>query len=141
MTCGKCVEGFDHHCVVANNCIGYKNHALFLSWLAIFWLYSIITMYNLVVAMIIYAERIAYCVGWRRQTDRCHPLPYTEDIIFSGLAFVFFVFEVVLSLPLVWQILQQCRSLRKQDPNKGDQDFKDIFENPLALKQDEVEGQ
>ena len=31
--CGKCVEGFDHHCYYVNNCIGFKNHSYFLSFL------------------------------------------------------------------------------------------------------------
>ena len=33
MTCGKCVEGFDHHCSFINNCIGFKNHNWFLCFL------------------------------------------------------------------------------------------------------------
>jgi len=108
MTCGKCVEGFDHHCVVANNCIGYRNHGLFLTWLTIFLIYSLITMFNLVVAIDIYVHRIRYCVFWRRQgahVEKCDPMPYTMDYTWAGLAALFFIFELILCLPLGWQIL------------------------------------
>ena len=32
-TCGQCVERYDHHCVWINNCVGVKNHSLFMIWL------------------------------------------------------------------------------------------------------------
>jgi len=45
------VEGRDHHCPFADNCIGYKNHPWLLSFLIIFLLYNIaaITMITITI--------------------------------------------------------------------------------------------
>lgn len=32
--CNKCVERYDHHCPWINNCIGVKNHNLFISFIS-----------------------------------------------------------------------------------------------------------
>lgn len=52
MTCGTCVEGFDHHCSFVNNCIGYKNHARFMNFLGVGLLYTISQICTL--AMVLY---------------------------------------------------------------------------------------
>lgn len=34
-TCNQCIERYDHHCVWLNNCIGIKNHRLFLVFICV----------------------------------------------------------------------------------------------------------
>jgi hypothetical protein len=35
-TCGRCVEQFDHHCPFINNCLGYRNHKYFTSFVFLY---------------------------------------------------------------------------------------------------------
>lgn len=48
MFCQKCVERFDHHCHVIDNCVGAKNHAYFLFYLILAWLYVASALYVMV---------------------------------------------------------------------------------------------
>jgi hypothetical protein len=34
-TCNQCIERYDHHCVWLNNCIGIKNHFLFMIFIVV----------------------------------------------------------------------------------------------------------
>ena len=42
--CGKCVEYFDHHCPFINNCLGYRNHSYFLSFIFLYTLYLLVIL-------------------------------------------------------------------------------------------------
>ena len=46
MTCGTCIEGFDHHCTFVDNCIGFKNHAKFLNFLWAAFFYTLFLLTN-----------------------------------------------------------------------------------------------
>ena len=35
IVCGQCVERYDHHCPWINNCVGIRNHNLFMAYLVV----------------------------------------------------------------------------------------------------------
>ena len=51
--CKRCVDGFDHHCVFLNNCIGAQNYSMF--WKFLVWL-VIHTGIGMVVGIIIFIK-------------------------------------------------------------------------------------
>ena len=42
--CNVCVERYDHHCVWLNNCVGIKNHGMYLSFICFVWVLCFLLM-------------------------------------------------------------------------------------------------
>ena len=102
MTCGKCVEGFDHHCTIVDNCIGYNNHAAFLNFLIMFQIYSIITLIVVIIFSIIYIDRIMFCIkNGSHSTENPCEKNYINMISLAVCIFYVFIC-IVQTLPLAW---------------------------------------
>ena len=102
MTCGKCVEGFDHHCSFVNNCVGFRNHGPFLTFL-------------IVSAFYLFAQVNTILYTWVRKVNECNkPKIYDQlkmcnshgyGIAISILCVFFLILAFFQSLPILWQII------------------------------------
>jgi len=125
MTCGKCIEGFDHHCPFVNSCIGNKNHANFLNFLAISTIYTMVSIANN--SWVIY-KNWSLCTEFGYPNDFCND--YEASITIVSVCCVFILINLIQALPLLWQIRQQFKSVKKTKVMYHDyQDFKSIFES------------
>mmetsp|Transcript_6001 Transcript_6001/g.8120 ORF Transcript_6001/g.8120 Transcript_6001/m.8120 type:complete len:220 (+) Transcript_6001:911-1570(+) len=97
--CDGCVELFDHHCPFINNCLGYRNHKYFLSFIFIYSFFLLILTFETLRHFL----EIYWATGWQ--------CLYTDSITTFQLILVF------LHVPVfVFQWKTQCRSLCKK-PN------------------------
>ena len=109
MTCMKCVEGFDHHCSIINNCIGYKNHGNFLTFLFFTFCYSISLIGVNIEA---FKRRLTFCEHMHRRVDKdptietpflCHD--QMGHSIFGVMLVGLLALTILQSLPAIYQIL------------------------------------
>lgn len=54
--CHQCVERFDHHCPWINNCVGVKNHNVFISYLLLQYLLILISLGSTAYSIVMYVK-------------------------------------------------------------------------------------
>ena len=103
MACGKCVEGFDHHCTFVNNCVGHKNH----SWFLIFLFSALLYVLNSIAVSGWYVYRNTYiCAHEGANAPPGDPFCGLSALHwgYDGLMGLFVLLALLQLLPVVWQI-------------------------------------
>lgn len=103
MTCGKCVEGFDHHCTFVNNCVGHKNHSWFLVFLFSALIYVLLSIS--VSGWYIY-RNFMFCTNEKPYVMAGDPFCGLKALhwVYDALMGLFMLLALVELLPVVWQI-------------------------------------
>lgn len=92
--CNKCSDNYDHHCPFIDNCLGTRNHKYFLIFIFSYLTYSLLVIVCTLKHVVVIVK---------------DPDNHLGDIPWTSLLFIL----VVIPFPvLLFQIKEQCRSLR-----------------------------
>ena len=136
--CERCVESFDHHCQIIDNCIGGKNHCSFLGFILTAFFYTIIQVF----ACIYLLQMLIDCeFGFAPDTPEVKEMcpPYnsrTDDVtrlvllVAYGLFSLFSLFQII---PVLCQMINQFESLRQNKIGEPTSEhFEKVFDNSMA---------
>ena len=98
--CNRCVERFDHHCPWVNNCVGTKNHGVFMSFLV-----SVSVLLMLVIATVSRIMHIEFSDGTVSVNNQCFlavlPQSMYSPVTFIGSCIVILITTVFFILPVL----------------------------------------
>lgn len=118
IVCDVCIERYDHHCTILNNCIGSNNYLYFLvfviscSVLSAFFIFSnLFPLINLVDGLNV-AEEIAL-IDYCKDKQWCPPNSWSRKkcATFLGVSITLEILCILIAFQLFYLLYEQCLSL------------------------------